>query len=158
MGYDFLHEENRDLWHQWFLKAGVSARPERGLVYTDGGMVLQAALRGQGVALVDTLFARDDIAAGRLIQPFDITLPYGAYWMVARSFFALPSPAKDFSDWLMNALSPGTAFLSDRLERQDNNGAAVNPAVDGHCSKNRTSRADQQRLSNTANTLSYLMT
>ncbi|MDQ0319520.1 LysR family glycine cleavage system transcriptional activator [Pararhizobium capsulatum DSM 1112] len=105
LDYDFLHEENRDLWHQWFLKAGTSAKPERGLVYADSGMVLQAVLRGQGVALIDTLFAQDEIVAGRLIQPFAITLPYGAYWMVARSFSGLSPAARDFAEWLTAALS-----------------------------------------------------
>lgn len=108
MAYDFLHEENRDLWHQWFRKAGASLRPERGLIYADGGLVRQAAARGQGVALVDTLFARDDIAAGLLIRPFETTLPYGSYWLVARSFSALSPPARRFADWLTDTLAGET--------------------------------------------------
>lgn len=109
MAYDFLHEENRDLWHQWFLNAGLPLRPERGLIYADGGLVRQAATRGQGVALVDTLFAKGDIAEGLLIRPFETTLPYGSYWLVARSFLALSPAAKRFADWLTDRLGSAQA-------------------------------------------------
>ncbi len=110
MAFDFLHEENRDLWHQWFLKAGVFLRPERGLVFADGSMTQQAAMRGQGVALADTLYVEEDIAASRLIRPFQTTLPFGSYWLVARNFSNLPTAARRFSEWLVDALAaPRTA-------------------------------------------------
>lgn len=105
MTFDFLHEENRDLWHQWFLAAGTSFRPERGLVYADGGMVQQAAIRGHGVALVDTRYVEEDIATGRLVCPFETTLPDGSYWLVARSFAGLSPAARRFADWLVGLLA-----------------------------------------------------
>jgi LysR family glycine cleavage system transcriptional activator len=99
--YGLLHEETRDAWSRWFEAAGISM-PEtaRGPVYADDGLVLQAALRGQGVALLDEAFAEEEIRAGRLRQLFDLTVPNGAYWLVARSFDRLAPAAADFARWV----------------------------------------------------------
>lgn len=96
-----LHEENRDVWNRWFEAAGVT-RPEavRGVVYADGGLVLQAVLRGQGIGLVDRIFAEDEIRAGRLACVFDLAIPHGAYFLVARRFDQLTDPARLFSTWI----------------------------------------------------------
>lgn len=99
--FELLHEENRRVWADWFK---ISGAPEdscdRGPVLADGYLVMQAALRGHGAALCDRLFAEEEIETGRLVQPFDVGLPYGAYYLVARSFKALPGPAAALADWL----------------------------------------------------------
>ncbi|MDV6329911.1 LysR substrate-binding domain-containing protein [Asticcacaulis sp. 201] len=99
--YVLLHEENRDGWAQWFSSAGMELpATTRGPVLPDGGLVLQAALRGQGIALIDRILVADEIAAGRLIQVSDLSLPYGAYFIVARNFNRLSEPAKQLTQWL----------------------------------------------------------
>lgn len=99
--HTLLHEDRRDVWQQWFKAAGLaSASAERGLVYTDAGLTLQTALRGEGVALVEEWLVADDLRSGRLIRPFDISIPYGAYWIVARRFDRLPASAMAFVTWL----------------------------------------------------------
>lgn len=100
--FELLHEENRSAWTDWFRLAGVSgASSDRGPMLADGALVLQSALRGHGVGLGDAYFIQEDIQAGRLVQPFETQLPYGAYYLVARSFKALPPPARDLADWLL---------------------------------------------------------
>ncbi|RWX74761.1 LysR family transcriptional regulator [Neorhizobium lilium] len=95
-----LHEESRDLWQRWFSQSGTDAPVQRGTVYTDGGLVLQAALQGEGVGLLDELFAENDLKTGRLCQPFALSIPHGAYWLVARRFSELPEGAIAFIRWL----------------------------------------------------------
>ncbi|OCJ09148.1 transcriptional regulator [Rhizobium sp. AC44/96] len=96
-----LHEENRDVWNRWFEAAGVTpSEAVRGVVYADGGLVLQAVLRGQGIGLVDRIFAEDEIRAGRLACVFDLAIPHGAYFLVARRFDQLTDPARLFSTWI----------------------------------------------------------
>ncbi|MBB3310102.1 LysR family glycine cleavage system transcriptional activator [Rhizobium sp. BK196] len=98
--YELLHEETRDAWSRWFEAAGIMPETAKGPVYADDGLVLQAALRGQGVALLDEAFAEEEIKAGRLRQLFDLAVPNGAYWLVARSFDRLTPPAADFARWV----------------------------------------------------------
>ncbi|SDA79866.1 LysR substrate-binding domain-containing protein [Sinorhizobium sp. NFACC03] len=96
-----LHEDNRLLWEQWFTTAGAApVKLERGAIFADGSMVLQATLRGSGAGLIDRDHARDDVIAGRLIQPFEESVPYGAFFLVARRFDALSDAAKAFVEWI----------------------------------------------------------
>jgi LysR family glycine cleavage system transcriptional activator len=98
-----LHEERRETWREWLEAGGVALNGlEAGPIYADEGLTLQAALRGQGIALLDERFAQEDVDAGRLVRPFDVTISYGAYWVVTRRFDALPPQAALFANWLMS--------------------------------------------------------
>lgn len=58
-------------WEQWFGLAGLGRkRPPRGPIYSHGSMAVEAAIRGEGVALARSTLVVDDIAAGRLVSPF----------------------------------------------------------------------------------------
>jgi len=101
LGLPLLHEEDTTLWKGWFAKAGLpNATVEQGPVYGDG-LNLQAALRGLGIALIDSVLAAEDLAAGRLVRLFDIHAHYGAYYLVARSFSGLTEAGTAFSRWLL---------------------------------------------------------
>lgn len=100
--HTLLHEENRRYWENWFAAAGAPdlAAPARGPLLADMALVLQAALRGHGVALGCTFLAHDDLAAGALIMPFETSIPAGAYWLCARDLKSLAAPARAFADWV----------------------------------------------------------
>lgn len=107
LSHTLLHEENRDVWTRWFATTGLTPPTEdmRGPIYTDTALTLQAAQRGHGVALVDLPFVKDDLEAGRIIQPFDLSLPHGAYWLVARDFDLLSPEATAFAAWIQGCFS-----------------------------------------------------
>jgi LysR family transcriptional regulator, glycine cleavage system transcriptional activator len=67
-----LHEDRMLAnWEQWFALAGVrSVRSDRGPAYSHGSMAIEAAIRGEGVALGRSVIVADDVAAGRLVAPF----------------------------------------------------------------------------------------
>lgn len=69
-------------WPAWFAAADMAeAIPARGPVFDASLTMVQAALAGEGVALAPpSMFARD-LADGRLIQPFAVTVETGAYWL-----------------------------------------------------------------------------
>lgn len=72
-----LHEDRMWAnWEQWFAMSGVTkTRARRGPAYSHGSMAIEAAIRGEGVALGRSALVGDDIAAGRLLAPFpDLTL------------------------------------------------------------------------------------
>lgn len=59
-------------WAKWFAHAGAGAvQPAAGrLVFSYVDQVVQAAVRGQGVALVRSPFLQDVLASGDLVMPF----------------------------------------------------------------------------------------
>ncbi len=98
--HPILHEENRDNWQTWLAAAGVDATVPAGPVYTDSALVLQGALRGDGIALVDRLHAAEALRNGALLRLFDHALPFGTFWIVARDFDHLTDQARAFIGWL----------------------------------------------------------
>lgn len=72
VGCTLLHEDRMLAnWEQWFALAGIrSARSDRGPAYSHGSLAIEAAIRGEGVALGRSVIVADDIAAGRLVAPF----------------------------------------------------------------------------------------
>jgi len=102
LNYTLLHEENRDYWSQWLDAAGVpDAKAQSGLLFPDGSMAAKAAALGQGITLGDAVLESQEIKAGRLTQPFALSIPFGTYWLVTPDFERLSEPARAFADWLV---------------------------------------------------------
>lgn len=58
-------------WPKWLARAGVSGvQVDVGTRFTDHSHAFQAAIAGQGVALLSLVLAADDLASGLLVQPF----------------------------------------------------------------------------------------
>lgn len=62
-------------WARWFAAAGLSPPDDPPLLrFSDEGHAIQAAVAGQGVALVSLALVRDELAAGQLVQASPITI------------------------------------------------------------------------------------
>jgi LysR family glycine cleavage system transcriptional activator len=65
-------------WADWFAAVGVKdADVSRGLRFNSADHALDATVEGAGVLLAHDVLAYDDLRTGRLIMPFDLTLPSG---------------------------------------------------------------------------------
>jgi LysR family glycine cleavage system transcriptional activator len=107
-GDSLLHEDTRAVWEMWFSLAGDGAGViRRGPIFADGGLVRQAAIGGQGLALIDSLTVVDDLRTGRLIRLSSDSIRYGSYFLVARDFTKLSGPAQAFAAWLQTRFPPG---------------------------------------------------
>jgi LysR family transcriptional regulator, glycine cleavage system transcriptional activator len=101
----------REDWQLWLTAAGlpVSLAMRRGLSFDQSFMALQAAMDGLGVALGRTRLVDADIAAGRLVVPFDVVLPADAgYYIVAPEETADMTKIALFRDWLIRSVTPGS--------------------------------------------------
>lgn len=90
----------------WLLAAGVEGvDPERGPSFADSAMVVQAAVEGLGLALARSALAAADLAAGRLVRPFDVSLPAEfAYYIVCPPAHLERPAIKAFRDWLVETV------------------------------------------------------
>ncbi|NDY91562.1 LysR substrate-binding domain-containing protein [Ideonella livida] len=80
-------------WRPWFQAAGLhAAEPERGPRLVDLGLVLEAAVAGQGVALMRASLARRALQCGELLP----VLGAGhTPWIPATTHYWLETPATD---------------------------------------------------------------
>ena len=95
-GYD-------DDWRLWLTAAGLpSSIPKLpGLTFDLILLAVQAAIDGAGVAMGRTSYVEADIAKGRLVVPFKITLPADAgFYLVSPEAKADPPKLKAFRQWL----------------------------------------------------------
>ncbi|MNN89101.1 Glycine cleavage system transcriptional activator [compost metagenome] len=77
-------------------------RAERGTAFEDDFLLIRAAEAGQGLALVPVEYARDEIAAGRLVQVMDKPWPARfAYYVVTQPEAMQRDEVKAFVAWVM---------------------------------------------------------
>jgi LysR family glycine cleavage system transcriptional activator len=93
-----------DDWPRWLTRAGVGRLAARGPEFQFYGQALQAAADGLGVAMGIRPYIDDDLAAGRLIAPFDLSVPMGMRWyLVYRGFRSEQRDFAAFRRWIMRA-------------------------------------------------------
>lgn len=98
-----MHDDNYGDWRTWLLSADVKAvDPNRGPIFTDASMLVQAAVAGQGIALARGALAADDLAKGNLIRPFTLSLPVEfAYYVVSPEASATRPKVAAFREWVL---------------------------------------------------------
>jgi len=105
-----LHDDMRQDWRMWLMAAGIEGIDStRGPSYEHSNLVIQAAVQGEGVALGRGALVAGDLAAGRLVQPFDISLRADFAYYVVHPPGALARPkVRAFRDWLMEEAGAAT--------------------------------------------------
>ena len=90
-------------WPAWFAASGCKRSPPVGPRLGDDGAILQAALDHQGVALGRSMLVASDVEAGRLVNPFPISMKASfAYWFVTPK---RPAPSRNIAlvrSWLID--------------------------------------------------------
>ena len=116
-----LHDDSvyllggRSYWDKWLELAGVQGvDTSRGLRFNHAEMALEAAAEGLGVVLTLTALATSDLAAGRLIMPFQPYLPLDyAYYLVCPEATANCPKVAIFREWLLDEAR--RAAMMDRV-------------------------------------------
>ncbi len=97
-------------WPLWFSAAGTPDPGASGPVFDTYGQALQAATDGLGIAMGIRPYIDDDLAAGRLMAPFDLSVPKGMHWYLLHRPQSLGDPTFDlFRDWIRTVIQPSEA-------------------------------------------------
>ncbi len=105
-----LHDDTLSLddrkpdWNMWLKAAGVRQQVDanRGQHFSHTALALNAALEGQGVVLSIKTLAAADLAAGRLVIPFALSIPLDfAYYLVCPEAIAEQPMIAAFRAWLL---------------------------------------------------------
>lgn len=106
--HTLLHDVNTDpeepnmTWRRWLRDAGVSGvDAERGVKFGNSILLVEAAVRGQGVALGRMSLVGDHLATGRLVRPLKASrvADYAYYAVTTRSGAERPR-VQAFLGWL----------------------------------------------------------
>ena len=76
-----LRSYRSDEWKLWFDAASVAMPPIRGPIFDASPTLAAAAASGAGVALLPARLFEQDLVSGRLVQPFDLCVDAGRYWL-----------------------------------------------------------------------------
>jgi LysR family glycine cleavage system transcriptional activator len=95
-------------WEQWFEAAGVRnhdlATRTRSRLGAQS-IEASAAMAGQGVAILTPTFFAEDLAYGRLMQPFDLLCEDGrGYWLAYPESRRNVPKIKAFRNWIMDEM------------------------------------------------------
>ncbi len=109
--HTLLHDDMQADWGTWLMAAGA---PEvdhaRGPWFFHSNLVIQAAVAGEGVALGRSVLVADELASGRLVKPFDVSLPVEfAYYVVSPRATKDRPKVKAFRQWLLEEAGTGEA-------------------------------------------------
>jgi len=105
-------------WPMWLKAAGVGRVSARGTEFQYYGQALQAASDGLGIAMGIRPYIDDDLAAGRLVAPFAVSVPKGMRWyLVYRSFQTEQRDFAAFRRWIMRAAEPARSKAAGKAQR-----------------------------------------
>lgn len=108
------HPQN-PTWERWFDAAGLTLPASSAeLRLSDEGHAIQAAVAGQGIALVSQALVAEELAAGLLLQPFGPRIAGHTFHLAVSSERALSASAQAVMAWLKEEANG---------ERQDSDGS-----------------------------------
>lgn len=110
--YQLLHDDNPGDgsnwpdWQMWLAAAGVrNIETRRGMRFREGTLLIDAALRGQGVALAGDIGVKDAIETGALIKPFELSIPQEfSFYLVCLESTVEQLRIKAFRQWILTEL------------------------------------------------------
>ncbi|HEY8003777.1 MAG TPA: LysR family transcriptional regulator [Phenylobacterium sp.] len=101
-----LQSYRPDEWPRWFAMAGVDPPRTRGMMFDSSLAMAAAAERSVGVALAPPVMFTAELASGRLVQPFSMTLDAGAYFVTRLASRPATAAMQAFIQWCADAGAP----------------------------------------------------
>lgn len=102
-----LHDRTLLEWEEFFRETSVAAQInlDVGRIFNTTALCLDAAARGQGVAMGDDFLAEGYLSEGRLVRPFEYSvLSKNAYYFVVPEGSAQHPAVEAFRKWLMQGI------------------------------------------------------
>jgi len=93
-------------WRAWAVRASIRGLdPEAGITFNDESSAIQAAIAGQGVALLSSALVAAELTSGALIQPFGPVLEGLRYDLVYPSSAETRPAVAVLRSWVMSELA-----------------------------------------------------
>jgi LysR family glycine cleavage system transcriptional activator len=97
-----VHDNGREIWHQWFLAHQPNTQNwQKGRVYSDLSLAIDAAVDGEGVILADTILCHKELETGALVSCDPRQIRCVWYAMAIPKSMSANSALATFVDWLV---------------------------------------------------------
>jgi LysR family transcriptional regulator of beta-lactamase len=111
---DLLHETllrsyRAEDWPGWFASAGLDCPTIRGPVFDSSRLMVEAAMQGAGAALAPVSMFQRELAEGRLVQPLNVEVLTGSYWLTRIRSRPVSPPMALFRKWLLEESAQAAA-------------------------------------------------
>lgn len=102
-------------WEMWLRVVGADdVDTAHGIYFSQADQLFQAAIDGQGVALIANVMVERALAEGKLVQPFSASLPVKmSYHLVTSPAKARIAKVKAFREWILQE----SAYLREHTGR-----------------------------------------
>ncbi|MDB5552293.1 MAG: LysR family transcriptional regulator, partial [Rhizobium sp.] len=103
--HTLLKSYRSDEWPGWLAAAGLTdvTSPLRGMVFDSSLPMMEAAVQGAGVALAPPLMFTRLLGSGAIVQPFQVSISTGSYWLTRLQSKSPTRAMQAFADWLQQA-------------------------------------------------------
>ncbi|MDQ2093237.1 transcriptional regulator GcvA [Rhodalgimonas zhirmunskyi] len=102
-------------WAAWFRAMGVDYHPRQGVHFSQADHAVDAALSGAGVVLGRRAMVVTDIAAGRLVAPYNVAIGTKAHFrFLCPEGYETRTTVAAFRDWLLFEIEK-TAWVSETI-------------------------------------------
>jgi LysR family glycine cleavage system transcriptional activator len=97
-----MFERDGRTWSKWFEAAGCPGLdPAEWVAIDDGNFRVQTAMNGQGIDLGSLELLSDELASGQLVQPFDVVLEAGGYYLTYPEETLERPRCRFFIEWIL---------------------------------------------------------
>lgn len=96
-----MRSYRKDEWEKWFLAAEIEPWRVKGPVFDSSRLMVEAALLTDSIALVPSCMFSHELSAGALVQPFDISVTLGGYWLSRLKSRVMTPAMAIFRHWLV---------------------------------------------------------
>jgi len=98
---NLMRSYRKDEWEKWQIAAKLDPWRVKGPVFDSSRLMVEAALLTDGVALVPSCMFEHELRAGILVQPFDISVTLGGYWLSRLKSRPMTPAMTIFHHWLL---------------------------------------------------------
>lgn len=108
LGRTLLRSYRPDEWTRWFEAAKLPrAIPRHSSIVFDTSLAMMEALQqGAGVGLAPPSMFQRQLTSGVIVQPFDIHVPVGSYWLTRLQSRTMTPAMTAFRNWICNEAAP----------------------------------------------------
>lgn len=102
--HTLLHDSSRRDWQAYTRQLSLQdiINVEQGPIFSHSAMVIQAAIHGQGIALINNVMTKNELDTGRLVCPFnDVLVSKKAFYLVCHDNQAELGKIAAFRQWIL---------------------------------------------------------